>query len=122
MKITFVVDPLLTICQDAIFGMPYRKMIRCALRSSLLTLIICVMGISLAAAAEHETGELIDRISTDTLTGLRLSLVNLYNDNRGLYAVVVTACMAFFGIIIGLVTEAFLRLCGLKTTKMEKRE
>ena len=82
-----------------------------------------LLGISLAAAGGgHETGLIEDKISTDTLNGLTLEMVNLYNDNRLLYALVVTLCMAIFGTIIGITTEWLLRLCGLKTTKMEKRE
>jgi ABC-type phosphate/phosphonate transport system permease subunit len=71
-----------------------------------------------AYADEHEdAGKLEHTVSTADKTGLSLFLADLYNDHRLLYALVVTATMAFLGMIVALVTDFILKLIGLRKSR-----
>jgi ABC-type phosphate/phosphonate transport system permease subunit len=61
-----------------------------------------------------ETGELQHKVDLDNQTGINLIIARLYNDNRLLFALAVTATMAIMGVIIGQITGFILRILGLK--------
>jgi len=66
-------------------------------------------------ADEHgESGELEHKVDLEGKSGLSLIIGRLYNDNRLLFALAVTATMAVMGVIIGQVTGFILRILGLK--------
>jgi ABC-type phosphate/phosphonate transport system permease subunit len=72
----------------------------------------------IAYADEHEAGGKLDHtISTADKSGLSLFLAELYNDHRLLYALVVTATMAFLGMVVALVTDFTLKLIGLRKAR-----
>ncbi len=62
------------------------------------------------------------RAPTAGLGGASLLFVNLYNDKRLVFAIVCTAMMALFGLIIGITVDALLASLGLKATKQGHRE
>ena len=71
--------------------------------------------ISLATAGGgEETGKLTYEVSLEGKTGVNLLLATWYNENRLLYALVVTATMAFLGIVVGQITEFALRIMGVR--------
>lgn len=91
------------------------------LSAILLTFPVMFGGTDLAFAGGHEdTGELEHVVDTDNLSGLSLTLANLYNDHRTWFAVVTTVFMAVLGAIISLGTEFFLNLAGFKVTKSSR--
>ena len=71
---------------------------------------------------EEESGEFEHRVSTEGLSGLKLFLVNLYNDQRLVYAILTTVAMALFGGLIALSVDFILARLGLTVSKMEHRE
>jgi hypothetical protein len=82
---------------------------------------VLLAGIVLAGAAapllaggDHDTGKLEHVVSLEGKSGLNLLMAKWYNENRLLYATVVTATMAVLGIVIGRVTEFALKLFGVK--------
>lgn len=77
--------------------------------------IIVSLYSSVALADEHgETGELEYKVDLENKSGVNLIIAKLYNDNRLLFALAVTATMAVVGIIIGQITGVILRFLGLK--------
>jgi acetyl-CoA acetyltransferase len=77
-----------------------------SIASGLITLAI--------AGGGEETGKLEHAVSLEGKTGLTLLLAKWYNENRLVYALVVTATMAVLGIVVGQITEFTLRLIGVR--------
>jgi len=71
---------------------------------------------------EEESGEFEHRVSTEGLSGISLFIVNLYNDQRLIYAILTTGAMALFGGLIALSVDFILARFGLTVSKMEHRE
>ena len=77
-----------------------------------LVLIFCPIDVF---AGDHgESGELEHKVDLDNQSGINLIIAQLYNDNRLLFAIAVTATMAVMGVIIGQITGFILRILGLK--------
>ena len=76
--------------------------------------IACLAAPILAGGGHGDTGTLEHVVSLEGKTGLSLLLAELYNDNRLLYALVVTATMAFLGAVVAQITEFVLKLIGLR--------
>jgi len=76
--------------------------------------IACLVTPVFAGGGHGETGTLEHVVSLEDKTGLSLLLAELYNDNRLLYALVVTATMAFLGAVVAQITEFVLKLIGLR--------
>ena len=74
--------------------------------SGLITLAI--------AGGGEETGKLEHTVSLEGKSGASLLLARWYNENRLVYALVVTATMAILGIVVGQITEFTLRLIGVR--------
>ncbi|MGD8414659.1 MAG: hypothetical protein PVF33_10520 [Candidatus Latescibacterota bacterium] len=66
------------------------------------------------AGGGEETGKLEHKVSLDGKSGVSLLLAQWYNENRLVYALVVTATMAILGIVVGQITELTLRLIGVR--------
>jgi hypothetical protein len=70
---------------------------------------------ALASGEGHgDTEELKHQVDLEGKTGFNLFLARTYNNNRLLYALVVTAVMAVLGIVVAQVTETVLKLIGVK--------
>ena len=86
----------------------------------LLTLLIisvtfaCLVAPVFAGGGHGDTGTLEHVVSLEGKTGLSLLLAELYNDNRLLYALVVTATMALLGAVVAQITEFILKMIGIK--------
>ena len=95
---------------------------RSAARLTLLITILFYAAVFVVAfypvdviAGDHgESGELEHKVDLDTQSGINLVIARLYNDNRLLFALAVTATMAVMGVIIGQITGFILRILGLK--------
>lgn len=79
---------------------------------TILVLFICPAVI--LAGDHEETGKLEHKVDVENQSGVNLVIATLYNENRLLFALVVTATMAVVGVIIGQVAGVFLKLVGLK--------
>jgi hypothetical protein len=66
------------------------------------------------ADGHGESGELQHKVDLENKSGLSLIIARLYNENRLLFAIAVTATMAVMGVIIGQITGFLLRILGLK--------
>ncbi len=62
------------------------------------------------------------RIDTRDLKGVDLLIANLYNDDRFMYAVVVTLVMAGLGTTLAFLTDLVLKMLGVEVTKISHRE
>ena len=72
-----------------------------------------VITLAIAGGGE-ETGKLEHKVSLEGKSGPGLLLAKWYNENRLVYALVVTATMAVLGIVVGQITEFTLRLIGVR--------
>lgn len=85
----------------------------------IIAFIVAVLFVGIQAedalADEHgDTGELQHKVDLDNQSGINLIIARLYNDNRLLFSIAVTATMAVMGVIIGQITGFILRILGLK--------
>lgn len=62
------------------------------------------------------------KIDTKDLSGVDLLIVNLYNNDRILYAVVVTLVMATIGTIMAFGTDLVLKFFGMNVTRISHTE
>jgi hypothetical protein len=67
-----------------------------------------------SGGGHDEEGKLEHVVSLEGKTGINLLLAKWYNENRWLYALVVTGTMAVLGIVVGQITEVTLKLFGIK--------
>lgn len=79
--------------------------------------LICVLGAVAPACASGDghgdTAELKHVVDLEGKTGFSLFMARLYNNNRLLYALFVTAVMAVMGIVVAKFTGLVLRLIGI---------
>ena len=103
-------------------------LIRKSLILILLSLSLGLMlsgGIKTYAGGElggKEQTELNVVIKTEGLTGINLWIAELYNNNRTLYAIVVTLVMAFIGSIMACGTDLILKKFGMNVTRIAHHE
>lgn len=74
-----------------------------------------------------EPGEKIPDMATRQVATVGLSAINLffagwYNDNKWVFAIIVTVIMGLIGGIIAFITDIFLKAAGLDVSKMEHHE
>lgn len=70
---------------------------------------------ALASGDGHgDTEELKYEVDLEGKTGFNLFLAEIYNNNRLLYALVVTVTMAVLGMVVAQITEQVLRLIGVR--------
>ncbi len=73
------------------------------------------------AGSSQET-VLNNKIDTKNLSGIDLFIVKLYNNDRILYAVVVTLVMAALGSIMAYGTDLVLKFFGMNVSKISHNE
>jgi len=76
--------------------------------------------IALAGGAEGEP--IPNTVKLDNLSGFSLWLAQLYNDEKLLFALLVTASMGVIGYIIGFLTDLVLKILGLDVSKIAHHE
>ena len=87
---------------------------------------LCLLGLpSLVWAADP--GEKVADMGTRQVATAGLSAINLffagwYNDNKWVFAIIVTVIMGLMGGIIAFVTDIFLKAVGLDVSKMDHHE
>ncbi len=69
-----------------------------------------------------EEPELNVKIDTKDLSGVNLWIVDLYNNDRVLYAIVVTLVMATLGSVMAFGTDLILKYFGMSVTKISHQE
>jgi hypothetical protein len=61
-------------------------------------------------------------VSLTGLSGMNLFFAGWYNDNKWVFALLVTVTMGVIGVIIAFVTDIFLKRAGLDVSKMDHHE
>jgi hypothetical protein len=84
--------------------------------------LYCVLCIYLLVEKATETPALQKKIDVSTFHGLSLWLTTIYNDERMLFAIIVTLTMAFIGITLAFITDILLKFLGLEVTKIKHLE
>ena len=92
------------------------------LRFIISLLFLILIPVFLANAGHGGSVTEIGRISTDGLVGFNLWIVNLFNDHRLLFTLFAIIVISIEGILFGYITDYFLKLFGIKTSKMEHKE
>lgn len=74
-----------------------------------------------------DPGEKVVNMATRQVATAGLSAINLffagwYNDNKWVFAIIVTVIMGLIGGIIAFVTDIFLKAAGLDVSKMDHHE
>jgi len=74
-----------------------------------------------------DPGEKVPDMATRQVATAGLSAINLffagwYNDNKWVFAIIVTVIMGLIGGIIAFVTDIFLKAAGLEVHKMDHHE
>ncbi len=86
-------------------------------------LFVGVPGESSAKSApQKETSELSAKVQTEHLSGINLWIVNTYNEDRTLYALIVTLVMAALGTTLAFLTDLVLKALGLEVSRISHRE
>jgi hypothetical protein len=62
------------------------------------------------------------QVSLTGLSGMNLFFAGWYNDNKWVFALLVTVTMGVIGVIIAFVTDIFLKRAGLDVSKMDHHE
>jgi len=89
---------------------------------TLLAAVVAVSATEVSAGDHGSDDELEHRVQVEDLSGFNRWLGELYNDNRWLFAVVVTATMALMGTVIALVADVVLKRLGLGVKPMRHGE
>lgn len=74
------------------------------------------------ASGGHEGEPIPGKVPLDKLSGISLWLAQLYNDDKVLFAILVTASMGLIGLIIGNITDLILKIFGLDVSKISHNE
>jgi len=62
------------------------------------------------------------QVATAGLSAINLFFAGWYNDNKWVFAIIVTVMMGFIGAIIAFVADIFLKAAGLDVSKMDHHE
>jgi ABC-type phosphate/phosphonate transport system permease subunit len=98
--------------------------------SALSFLLVCtspvLMQAHYSAFASEPAGKqeaaLTTKVDTKNLSGVDLLIANLYNDDKVLYAIVVTMVMAVLGTSLAFLTDLVLKALGLEVSRISHRE
>jgi ABC-type phosphate/phosphonate transport system permease subunit len=95
--------------------------------SALIGTFICVPSFQLqtlqnAFAGEKDETALTMKAKTEKLSGINLFIANLYNEDRVLYAALVTVVMAVLGTSLAFLTDLALKALGLEVARISHRE
>ena len=69
-----------------------------------------------------EVTSLDHKVDTTNLSGVNLWIADLYNNNKLMYAIVVTLVMAALGTTMAFGTDLILKMFGMDVTKISHRE
>lgn len=86
-----------------------------------LLVLLVMFPVSFFLGVEKE-GNLDLKVDVSHLSGISLWLVNIYNDDRVIFAIIVTLAMATIGMSIALITDMILKALGLEVSKIEHHE
>lgn len=85
--------------------------------------IACAFNNSYAGdVGGKEVTSLDYKVDTKDLSGVNLWIANLYNNNRLMYAIVVTLVMAILGTTMAFGTDLVLKMFGMDVSKISHRE
>ena len=88
-----------------------------------LFVIACALNNSYASeVGGKEVTSLDHKVDTKNLSGINLWIAELYNNNRLMYAIVVTLVMATLGTTMAFGTDLVLKMFGMDVTKISHRE
>jgi hypothetical protein len=91
-----------------------------------ILLNLCLLGLpSLvwAAAPGEKVPDMGSRqVATAGLSAINLFFAGWYNDNKWVFAIIVTVIMGVMGGIIAFITDIFLKAAGLDVSKMDHHE
>lgn len=73
-------------------------------------------------AAHKQDGSFENKVNTSNLSGIEYIIANIYNNNRLMYAIVVTAVMAILGTVMSYLTDLVLKALGLEVSRISHRE
>ncbi len=73
-------------------------------------------------AGEKQEAPLTLKADTKNLSGINLFIARLYNEDRVLYATMVTLVMAVLGTSLAFVTDLVLKALGLEVSRISHRE
>ena len=78
-------------------------------------------ALAIESGGKQETA-LTMKVDTRNLSGVDLLIANLYNDDKVLYATVVTLVMAVLGTSLAFLTDLVLKALGLEVSRISHRE
>ena len=104
--------------------MTFRRIVSAVLLSVMLVCTFPVIDQAArnAMANEKEETTLSLKIDTKKLSGINLVIARMYNDDRVLYAAMVTIVMAVLGTVLAFLTDLVLKALGLEVSRISHRE
>ena len=86
-------------------------------------LLLTTPALVWAAAPGEKVPDMATRqVATVGLSAINLFFAGWYNDNKWVFAIIVTVMMGLMGAIIAFVTDIFLKAAGLDVSKMDHHE
>jgi len=87
---------------------------------------LCLLGLPTlvwaAGPGEKAPDMAIRKVATAGLSAINLFFAGWYNDNKWVFALIVTVLMGVMGGVIAFVTDIFLKAAGLDVSKMDHHE
>ena len=87
---------------------------------------LCLLGLPSLVWAADPGEKVVDmgtrQVATAGLSAINLFFAGWYNDNKWVFAIIVTVIMGLMGGIIAFVTDIFLKAAGLDVSKMDHHE
>ena len=104
--------------------MTFRRIVSAVLLSVMLVCTFPVIDQAArnAMANEKEETTLSLKIDTKKLSGINLVIARMYNEDRVLYAAMVTIVMAVLGTVLAFLTDLVLKALGLEVSRISHRE
>jgi ABC-type phosphate/phosphonate transport system permease subunit len=104
--------------------MTFKRIVSAVLLSVMLVCTIPVIDQAArnAMASEKEETALSLKIDTKKLSGINLVIARMYNEDRVLYAAMVTIVMAVLGTVLAFLTDLVLKALGLEVSRISHRE
>ena len=85
-------------------------------------LLILWQGPANVYGFEKQETSIIRKVDTSKLSGVNLLIARMYNEDRILYAAMVTLVMAVLGTSLAFLTDLVLKALGLEVTRISHRE
>ena len=85
--------------------------------------LVCAFNNTYASdVGGKEVSSLEHKVDTKNLSGINLWIADMYNNNRLMYAIVVTLVMAFLGTTMAFGTDLILKMLGMDVSKISHNE